>query len=46
MSIERSPPKPETFLGYSFEQGMIDRLLTVDELFAPETHGSGDAPSF
>jgi len=28
----------ETFLQYSHEQGMIDTQLTVDELFAPETH--------
>jgi len=28
----------ETFLQYSHEQGMIDKQLTVDELFAPETH--------
>lgn len=27
----------ETLLGYSLEQGMIDRPLTADELFAPET---------
>ncbi len=28
----------ETFLKYSYEQGMIGTRLTVDELFAPETH--------
>jgi 4,5-dihydroxyphthalate decarboxylase len=27
----------ETFLGYSLEQGLIDRPLSVDELFAVET---------
>jgi 4,5-dihydroxyphthalate decarboxylase len=30
----------ETFLQYALEQGLLERALTVDELFAPETRGS------
>ena len=30
----------ETFLQYGLEQGLLERALTVDELFAPETRGS------
>jgi 4,5-dihydroxyphthalate decarboxylase len=30
----------ETFLQYSLEQGLLERALTVDELFAPETRGT------
>jgi 4,5-dihydroxyphthalate decarboxylase len=43
--LEANRPLLETFLSYSLEQEMIDRPLTVDELFAPETHDSDDAPS-
>lgn len=35
--IENSRKTLETFLGYHHEQGLSKRLMTVDELFAPET---------
>jgi 4,5-dihydroxyphthalate decarboxylase len=34
--LERNRKTLETFLRYHFEQGLSKRLLTVDELFAPE----------
>jgi hypothetical protein len=36
--LEANHATLETFLGYCLEQGLIDRPLTVHELFAPETH--------
>ena len=35
--LERSRHTLATFLRYSHEQGLAKRLLTSDELFAPET---------
>ena len=35
--LERNRKTLETFLRYHFEQGLSKRLLTPDELFAPET---------
>jgi len=43
--LEENRKLLETFVDYSLEQGMIGRALTVDELFAPETHGSVDPRS-
>ena len=40
--LEENRNTLETFLQYSFEQGMVDRLLMPEELFAPETHGGVD----
>lgn len=37
--LEKNRLVLETFLRYSHHQGMISKRLTVDELFAPETHG-------
>jgi 4,5-dihydroxyphthalate decarboxylase len=34
---EPNVPTLETFLRYSFEQGLSKRLLTPKDLFAPET---------
>ncbi|MEE9568701.1 MAG: ABC transporter substrate-binding protein [Candidatus Binatia bacterium] len=36
--VEENRHVLETFLRYSHDQGMISNPLTVDELFAPETH--------
>jgi 4,5-dihydroxyphthalate decarboxylase len=35
--VEANRKTLETFLGYSFEQGLTKRLLNVDELFTRET---------
>ncbi len=36
--LENNRHTLETFLRYILEQGLVSRPLTVDELFAPETH--------
>jgi 4,5-dihydroxyphthalate decarboxylase len=38
--VEANRPTLETFLRYSFEQGLSKRQLTAEELFAPETFES------
>ncbi len=36
--VPRNRATLEVFLRYHHEQGLSDRLLTVDEMFAPETY--------
>jgi 4,5-dihydroxyphthalate decarboxylase len=37
--IEANRTTLEIFLRYSFDQGLAKRLLGIEEIFAPETHG-------